>query len=106
MATTMLCSRYIKNRVYFEMKSSFTPIGFYNKLFVTALASRVGLFLKEHKFPAPAQRNKLSPSNIFDSTQVVVLSRRLAWVTQMAYYLTSLPLWLPSIPIAHRKLII
>lgn len=87
------------------MKSSFTPIRFYNKLLVTALASRVGLFLKEHKFRAPAQSNKLIRSAIFDSAQVIVLSR-LAWVTQSAYYLTSSPLWLPSIPIAHRKLII
>jgi len=88
------------------MKSSYTPIRFYNKLFVTVLASKVGLFLIEHKFRARAQRHKRIRSNIFDSAQVIVLSRLLGCVTQSVNYLTSLPLWLPSIPIAHRKLII
>lgn len=85
------------------MKFSFTPIRFYNKMLVSGLASRVGLFLIEHKFGAV--QDKLTQSSIFDSVQVIVLSR-LAWVSQSAYYLTSSPLWLPSIPIAHRKLII
>ncbi|HMG89806.1 MAG TPA: hypothetical protein VK589_07095 [Chryseolinea sp.] len=86
------------------MKFSFTPIRSYYKLFVTGVASRVGLFLIEHKFGA-VQNNKLTQSGIFDSVKVIVLAR-LAWVTQSAYYLTNSPLWLPSIPIAHRKLII
>jgi hypothetical protein len=86
------------------MKFSFTPIRFYNKMLVSGLASRIGLFLIEHKF-GTVQNNQVTQSSIFDSVQVIVLSR-LAWVSQSAYYLTSSPLWLPSIPIAHRKLII
>lgn len=87
------------------MKSTFKPIRFYNKLLVTVLASRVNFFLMKDKFRAANRNNPTSRSAIFDYTQLIVLLR-LAWVSQSTDYLISLPLWLPSIPIAHRKLII
>ena len=87
------------------MKYLFTRLRLSNNLFVSALASTVGLFLIELKFQ---RRNHASgkPWNLFDSIEVFVLSGRLASRSQGFLYLICLPLWLPSIPIAHRKLVI
>jgi len=60
----------------------------------------------EQTFCSTLQSEKLIRSNIIDKERIVVLSLRLAWFTQSTYLLTLSPLWHPSIPIAHRKLII
>lgn len=87
------------------MNYLFTRLRFSNNLFVSVLASKVGLFLIEHKIHKRTNTAKI-PWNLFDSIEVMILSGRLARVSQSDTYLISLPLWLPSIPIAHRKLVI
>lgn len=52
------------------------------------------------------QTEKLLRDSIFDHDQNSILRQALAWYTHSAYYYSLSPLWRPSIPIAHRKLII
>jgi hypothetical protein len=87
------------------MKYLCTRLRLSNNLLVSALASTVGMFLIEHKFQRQAHASRI-PWNLFDSIEVIVLSGRLASLSRVFLYLICLPLWLPSIPIAHRKLVI
>lgn len=52
------------------------------------------------------QTEKLLWDSIFDHDHNTILGQTLAWYTHSAYYYSLSPLWRPSIPIAHRKLII
>ena len=52
------------------------------------------------------QSENLIRSNIFDVARIVIHSKRLTWFSQSEYLVTLAPLWHPSIPIAHRKLVI
>lgn len=57
-------------------------------------------------FCSPLYAYKLIRSTLFDAEQSLVLSQKLIWYTQLTYLLRLSPFWQPSIPIAHRKLII
>lgn len=57
-------------------------------------------------FCSPLYAYKLIRSSLFDTEQASVLSQKLIWYTQSTYKLRLSPFWQPSIPIAHRKLII
>lgn len=52
------------------------------------------------------QAEKLIRSAIFDHDRVTELTRTLTWYVRSTYFASLSPLWCPSIPIAHRKLII
>lgn len=60
----------------------------------------------EHSICSSAQSIKIIRSAIFDEAQKAVLTQRLAWFTQPVYFHTLSAIWHPSIPIAHRKLVI
>lgn len=55
---------------------------------------------------SPLQREKIIRPEIFDVERITSCSLRTAWFTQSTYLVTLAPLWHPSIPIAHRKLVI
>lgn len=52
------------------------------------------------------QIEKLLRKCIFDIDKVLVISVLLSWFIHSAYQLALPPVWRPSIPIAHRRLII
>lgn len=52
------------------------------------------------------QIEKLLRKCIFDINKVIIISVLLSWFIRSAYQLALPPLWHPSIPIAHRRLII
>jgi len=57
-------------------------------------------------FCSPLYAYKLIRSSLFDTEQSSILSQRLAWYIRSTYILRLSPFWQPSIPIAHRKLVI
>ncbi len=59
-----------------------------------------------HTLFAAGYASKLIRDCIFDAEHVSILSRKLAWFTHSAYIFMLSPYWRPSIPIAHRRLII
>ncbi len=59
-----------------------------------------------HTLFAAGYASKLIRDCIFDWEHVFILSRKQAWFTHSAYIFRLSPYWRPSIPIAHRKLII
>ncbi|MBA4057594.1 MAG: hypothetical protein C0490_22965, partial [Marivirga sp.] len=60
----------------------------------------------QQTFCSPLYAYKLIRSSVFDAEQAYVLSQKLTWYTQSTYLRHLSPFWHPSIPIAHRKLII
>lgn len=54
----------------------------------------------------PLQAEKLIRSTIFDHDRTSELTRTLTWYVRSTYFASLSPLWCPSIPIAHRRLII
>ena len=60
----------------------------------------------ERSLCSSRQNEKLIRPDIIEKERIVVLSVRLAWFMQATYRRTLPPLWLPSIPIAHGRLII
>lgn len=60
----------------------------------------------QHTYCYSLHADKLIRDSIFDDEQILILSRKLSWFTQSAYILRLSPFWQPSIPIAHRSLII
>ena len=60
----------------------------------------------QHTYCYSLYAEKLIRDCIYDDEQILILSRKLSWFTQSAYILRLSPFWQPSIPIAHRSLII
>lgn len=60
----------------------------------------------QHTYCHSLYADKLIRDCIFDNEHILILSRKLSWFIQSAYILRLSPSWQPSIPIAHRKLII
>lgn len=56
--------------------------------------------------PYSLQSQKLIRTSIFDLERIVLLSMTLIWFVHSAYVSGLSPFWRPSIPIAHRKLVI
>jgi hypothetical protein len=54
----------------------------------------------------PLQAEKLIRNAIFDHDRITELTRTLTWYVRSTYFASLSPLWCPSIPIAHRRLII
>ena len=60
----------------------------------------------QHTFVHTLQGEKLIRGCIFDREKILLLTRTLVWFTHSSYQVSLPPVWHPSIPIAHRKLII
>ena len=60
----------------------------------------------QHTFVYTLQCEKLLRGCIFDREKILLLTRTLIWFTHSTYQESLPPVWHPSIPIAHRRLII
>jgi hypothetical protein len=60
----------------------------------------------QHTFVYTLQGDKLLRDCIFDREKILILTQTLIWFTHSTYQVSLPPLWHPSIPIAHRRLII
>jgi len=60
----------------------------------------------QHTFVYRLQGEKLLRGCIFDREKILILTRMLIWFTHSTYQVSLPPVWHPSIPIAHRRLII
>ena len=60
----------------------------------------------QHTFVYTLQGEKLLRCCIFDREKILLLTRTLVWFTHSTYQASLPPVWHPSIPIAHRRLII
>jgi len=60
----------------------------------------------QHNFVYTRQGEKLLRGSIFDREKILLLTRTLVWFTHSTYQVSLPPVWHPSIPIAHRRLII
>ena len=59
-----------------------------------------------HIFVYTLQCEKLLRGCIFDREKILLLTQTLVWFTHSTYQVSLPPVWHPSIPIAHRRLII
>ena len=60
----------------------------------------------QHTFVHTLQSEKLLRGCIFDREKILLLTQTLVWFTHSTYQVSLPPVWHPSIPIAHRRLII
>ena len=60
----------------------------------------------QHTFVYTLQGEKLLRECIFDREKILLLTQTLVWFTHSTYQVSLPPVWHPSIPIAHRRLII
>ncbi len=60
----------------------------------------------QHTFVYTLQGEKLLRGCIFDREKILLLTQTLVWFTHSTYQVSLPPVWHPSIPIAHRRLII
>jgi len=60
----------------------------------------------QNTFVNTLQGEKLLRECIFDREKILILSQVLIWFTHSTYKVSLPPVWHPSIPIAHRRLII
>ena len=60
----------------------------------------------QHTLVYTLQAEKLLRQCIFDRDKILILTQTLTWFTHTTYRVSLPPAWHPSIPIAHRRLII
>ena len=60
----------------------------------------------QNTFVNTLQGEKLLRDSIFDREKILILTQMLIWFTHSTYQVALPPVWHPSIPIAHRRLII
>jgi hypothetical protein len=98
-------NRFIKEEEFFEYPADEAGIFFSSNDFdITRAIGSNDIFRISDLFST--QIHKLIRAPFFDRSQQIVLTQILALFTRTAYIQTLSPVWQPSIPVAHRKLII